>query len=325
MGWPLRCWLAGMALAAAHGLAAGQPAQGPEAPDAIGEAAPVSAPAPQAEAFPPEADPASPIETKTDEVDAGGEAARQDVADNQAAGTDEAAKKAPGTEAQPAPEEVLAQVRQRFESRFPGLEVSDVALTPFDGLYEVRIGAELLYTDREVGYVMQGALIDARTRQDLSAQRLASLSQAPFDSLPLQWAVKQVKGDGSRRMAVFEDPNCGYCKRLHQTLEHVDNVTVYTLLFPILSPDSREKARDVWCAPDQARAWRDWMLQARPPARAECETPIKDILALGRKLMVQGTPAIFFQDGTRADGALPLEALQQRLEASAKAAASAVP
>lgn len=204
-------------------------------------------------------------------------------------------------------------IRKTFIERFPGIEVSDVRPTPFPGLFEVQIGMDLLYTDANVAYVMQGALVDVQTRKDLTAERLAKLAQVPFSSLPLQHAVKQVKGDGARKMAVFEDPNCGYCKRLHETLQKVDNTTVYTFLLPILSPDSEVKARNVWCAKDQAATWKAWMLEGKTPASADCETPVKEVMALGKKLMVQGTPAIIFADGSRVNGALPQDALEKKL------------
>ncbi|MFW7343250.1 DsbC family protein [Pollutimonas sp. H1-120] len=205
-------------------------------------------------------------------------------------------------------------VRKSFEERFPGIDIVAVKHTRFPGLYEVQVGMDLLYTDANVDYLMQGSLIDAKSRTDLTAERLEELSKVSFSSLPLELAVKQVKGDGSRQIAVFEDPNCGYCKRLHQTLKDVDNITVYTFLFPILSPDSTVKARNIWCAKDQAAAWRNWMLDGKVPAEANCETPVKTVLALGRKLMVQGTPAIIFADGSRVNGALPLDALKQKLD-----------
>lgn len=209
---------------------------------------------------------------------------------------------------------VAANVKKVIEVEFPGIEVAGVTPTPFDGLYEVQVGMDLLYTNANADFLLQGALIDIHTRTDLTAQRLAKLSEVPFDSLPLDAAIKQVKGKGERKMVVFEDPNCGYCKRLHQTLEHIDNVTIYTLLFPILSPDSTEKARNIWCASDRVSAWRDWMLQAKVPAPAECDTPIQANLALGRSLMVRGTPAIFFADGSRINGALPLPQLKEKLD-----------
>src|SRR5690606_22058741 len=118
-----------------------------------------------------------------------------------------------------------------------------------------------------------------------------------FSTLPLKDAITQVRGDGTRHIAVFEDPNCGYCKMLHKTLAQIDNVTIHTFLYPILSPDSHTRSRDIWCAPDAAAAWRSWMLEGKDPAPAQCETPIESNLALGRKLMVTGTPAIFFKDG----------------------------
>ena len=214
------------------------------------------------------------------------------------------------------------QVRKGFEQRFPGLGITEVSPTPFAGLFEVRIGTDLLYVDGEVNYVLQGSLIDAKSRSDLTAQRIAKLSEVEFEALPLHDAIEQVKGDGSRRIAVFEDPNCGYCKMLHQTLKEIDNVTVYTFLYPILSQDSHTRSRDIWCASDRAGAWRAWMLEGKDPAAAQCDTPIETNLALGRDLLVTGTPAIFFADGSRMNGAMPAAALEKRLaEAAGKEAA----
>ncbi len=207
---------------------------------------------------------------------------------------------------------VARQVAKQVESRFDGMDVTSVRLTPY-GLYEVQIDTDLIYTDRDVSWVMQGPLIDARTRENVSAKRLEQLSAIDFADLPKNLAFKHVKGDGSRQIAIFEDPNCGYCKLLRKTLEDVDNITVYTYLFPILSPDSTEKARNIWCAKDQNKVWDDWMLRGRVPAKAECDAPLQEVLELGKKLMVRGTPAIFFQDGTRSAGALPLEQLLPRL------------
>lgn len=206
-------------------------------------------------------------------------------------------------------------IRKSFAERFPGIEIANIKPTPFPGLFEVQIGMDLLYTDASVSYILQGSLVDAKTRKDLTAQRLEQLSQVSFSALPLELAIKQVKGDGARKMAVFEDPNCGYCKRLHETLRQVDNTTVYTFLFPILSPDSEAKARNIWCAKDQAATWRAWMINGKTPPEADCETPVDTVLALGKKLMVQGTPAIIFADGSRVNGALPLDALQKKLDA----------
>ncbi|HEY9278539.1 MAG TPA: DsbC family protein [Eoetvoesiella sp.] len=208
---------------------------------------------------------------------------------------------------------VLSSIKALFESRFERIKVTAVKPTPFSGLYEVQLGSDILYTDAKVDYILQGSLIDAKTRRDLTEERLAKLAEISFDALPLHLAIKQVKGNGARKLAVFEDPNCGYCKMLHKTLEQIDNTTVYTLLFPILSPDSEVKARNIWCAKDQAATWRNWMIEGKTPPEAKCETPVDELLKLGRKLMVQGTPAIIFADGSRVNGALPLDALNQKL------------
>ncbi|MDY0308487.1 MAG: DsbC family protein [Castellaniella sp.] len=206
-----------------------------------------------------------------------------------------------------------AAVTRTFEQRFPGIHVDAVRVTPMNGIFEVQVGMDLLYTDAQVDYVLQGSMIDAHARRDLTAERLESLQQVAFDSLPLDQAIKQVKGTGARKIAVFEDPNCGYCKQLHRTLEDVDDITVYTFLFPILTPDSTTRSRDIWCAADRAKAWKAWMLDGQDPAKAECDTPIQANLALGRQLNVRGTPALFFADGSRINGALPLKALEKKL------------
>ncbi|MFT0545008.1 DsbC family protein [Allopusillimonas ginsengisoli] len=217
-------------------------------------------------------------------------------------------------QAQPVAAATPDAVQKAFKKRFPEIDIGEVTPTPFPGLYEIQVGSDLLYVNADVDYILQGSLIDARRRTDLTAQRMDVLSRVDFSDLPLEIAIKQVKGDGSRVMAIFEDPNCGYCKQLHKTLKDVDNVTVYSFLFPILSPDSTTKARNIWCAEDKTEAWRDWMLSGKKPAEAECDTPIEQSLALGRKLKVQGTPAIFFADGSRINGALPLDALKQKLD-----------
>ncbi|MCD0505660.1 DsbC family protein [Bordetella petrii] len=207
---------------------------------------------------------------------------------------------------------VAQEVRQRFSQRFKELDVTAVHRTPY-GIFEVQLGGELVYTDEGVTWVMQGPLIDAATRTDITRERQEKLGQVAFSELPLDLAVKQVRGDGSRKVAIFEDPNCGYCKQLHKTLKDETNLTIYTFLYPILAPDSHTKSRDVWCAKDRAQAWEDWMQRGKKPPTAECDTPIKQVLELGQKLMVRGTPAIFFQDGTRLNGAAPIEMIQARL------------
>jgi len=218
-----------------------------------------------------------------------------------------------GNTAQDTSEQDLIRVRQAFLARFPGVPLNGVAITPFAGVYELHVDQDLLYTDAQVNYLMQGSLIDAQSRTDLTARRLQVLNRVEFASLPLELAIKQVHGSGKHRIVVFEDPNCRYCKLLHQTLAQMDDVTIYTFLFPILSEDSAVKARDIWCAPNRVQVWQDWMRNGQVPATAQCTTPIPTLLALGRDLRIQGTPALFFTDGSRISGALPLELLQDKL------------
>lgn len=209
--------------------------------------------------------------------------------------------------------EVVSTIKQRFESEFKGLNVDEITATPYADIIEVRIGKDILYTNAKMDFIFQGALVDVATRTDLTAERLEKLNRIDIATLPLDKAIKVVKGDGSRQLVVFEDPNCVYCKRLQQSLDAVDNVTVYSFLMPLLGPDSEAKSEHIWCADDPAEAWLGWMKNNKLPAAKSCNTPVKEVMALGMQLGVRGTPMILFADGTRANGWLPPEQLSQRV------------
>lgn len=216
-----------------------------------------------------------------------------------------------GMAAEPTPAQLSAALRKAFDQT---LEVKSVSKTPVAGLYEVNLGTQIIYSDATGRYLLNGELLDVQAGSNLTEQRLSELNRVKWSDLPLKQAVKWVKGNGSRHVAVFSDPNCGYCKRLEQTFQEVDNITVHTFLFPMLSPDSTLKSRQVWCASDRAKAWRDWMVhRVSPSGPSNCSTPIDRNLALGRKLGVSGTPAIFFTDGTRIPGAVDAATLEQKL------------
>jgi thiol:disulfide interchange protein DsbC len=204
-------------------------------------------------------------------------------------------------------------VQKLFAQRFDNPEITAVRLTPY-GLYEIQLGPDIVFTDEKVTFVFDGVLIDAKTRQDYTRERMDAIAQVPFNQLPFELAMKQVKGDGSRQLAIFEDPNCGYCKVLRKSLGEIDNLTVYTFPFPILSPDSTQKVKNVWCSKDRAATWDAWMLKGKVPPTLDCEVPIEQMLALGKRLMVRGTPALFFADGGRVGGAIPKEEIEKRLK-----------
>ncbi|WP_373990403.1 DsbC family protein [Duganella sp. BuS-21] len=195
------------------------------------------------------------------------------------------------------------------------VKVDSIKETPYSGLYEVRIGSDILYTDKTATYLINGHIFNLSTGADLTRERIEEISKIKFSDLPLDKSIKTVKGDGSRVIAVFEDPNCGYCKRLRQTtLKEIDNVTIYTFMYNILSDDSFAKSKNIWCSADRGKAWDDWMIggKAAPAAAASCESPNDEVLALGRKLGVQGTPAIFFADGSRVPGAIDTKTLEEK-------------
>jgi len=205
-------------------------------------------------------------------------------------------------------------IRGKVEQRF-NAKADTVTRMPF-GLWEVVIGTEVIYVDQDVNYAFVGRVLDAKTRDDLTARKRDELLRIDFKTLPLEHALKIVRGDGSRKLVTFEDPNCGYCKKLYRDIAGLKNVTIFTFLYPILSQDSFEKSRGIWCAKDRAKAWDDLMVNGKaPPAPAvECKHPLQQTLELGRKLEVTGTPTLFFADGRRMPGAVPLD----RIEAAFK-------
>jgi len=213
---------------------------------------------------------------------------------------------------QPTEEQISARVAARL-----GTKPDTVTKTPF-GLYEITLGTELLYVDANVNYVFAGRIVDARTREDLTQKRRDELLKVDFKSLPLDQAVKVVRGSGARVMVTFEDPNCPYCKRLYKDMRKVTDVTIYTFLYPILSQDSFEKSKNIWCASVRAAAWDEYMGdgKAPPAAPADCKHPLQQVLALGQKLDVTGTPTIVFPDGSRLPGAVPQEKIEERLNAT---------
>jgi thiol:disulfide interchange protein DsbC len=209
-----------------------------------------------------------------------------------------------------------AAVKKRIEARIGDkAKVDTVTRTPYSGLYEVRTGNDIIYTDEQAKYLFVGRVLDTKTFQDFTKDRIDEINKIKFSDLPLDSALKTVKGNGKRVIAVFEDPNCGYCKRFRQTLQDVDNVTVYTFMYNILSEDSAVKSKNIWCTADRAKAWDDWMLNGKTAAAApaNCNTPNEKVLAFGQKLKITGTPTIFFADGTRIPGAIDAKALEAKL------------
>ncbi len=206
-----------------------------------------------------------------------------------------------------------AAVKKAVEAKL-NFKVDGVRRTPYLGLYEVTSGSDVIYTDEKVTYFFAGNVIDVATKKNLTQERVRQLSAIKFSDLPLENAVKMVRGNGKRVIATFEDPNCTYCKRLAKDLATMDNVTIYTFLYPILSQDSYDKAKAVWCAADRGKAWQDLMVQGTAPAgKGDCDTPLEKNLALGQKLKVTGTPTIFLTNGERVPGAVPLAELEQML------------
>ena len=212
-----------------------------------------------------------------------------------------------------------AVIRKNIAERLPDFpKIDEISKTPIPGIYELRIGTDILYSDEQGNHLIEGSVIDTRTRANLTQARESKLTAIDFASLPLKDAMVWKQGNGARKIAVFADPNCGYCKKFERELQQVKDVTVYTFLIPILGGDSPEKATNIWCAKDNMKAWRDWMLDGKAPPRSmgACDAPIERNLALSRKHKINATPAIIFEDGTRIPGAVGAEQLEKQLVAS---------
>lgn len=218
-----------------------------------------------------------------------------------------------------------ADIRQSIESRFPGTKVGEISKSVLPGVFEVVMesqqGPMVAYSDEKGRYVMVGDLLDIKTERNITRERMDKLTEVKFDSLPLNQAIKTVKGDGKRRLAVFSDLDCPYCKKLEAELAKVDNVTIYTFLYPLpMHGDAPRKSKLIWCSKDRAAAWADYMQKGKLPAgKGDCDNPIDENLALGAKLHIDGTPALVFANGKRVPGYMEAGRLDAMLTASEKA------
>jgi thiol:disulfide interchange protein DsbC len=210
----------------------------------------------------------------------------------------------------------VTALKQKLSQRVPELSnVDAIKASPLPGIYEVQVGTNLLYTDAKGDFLIDGHILDTRTQRNLTQERLDDINRIDFAALPFKDAVVWKNGTGARKLVVFADPNCGYCKRLEKDLQKVKDVTVYTFIIPILGDDSKVKADNILCVKDRTQSYRDWMLSGVAPAKSfgACANPVQRNLALAQKFKITGTPAMFFEDGSRLASAAPAETVEQRL------------
>ena len=209
-----------------------------------------------------------------------------------------------------------AAIRKNLAERMPAFaKLDEVSKSPMNGLYEVRVNDnEIFYTDADGSFLIQGILFDTKAKRNLTEERIAKLGAFDFAALPIKDAFTIVRGNGKRKIAVFEDPNCGYCKRFEQDLQKVNNVTVYMFLYPILSADSTEKSKVLWCSKDKAKAWEDHMVRNQEvTGKANCDTSAVDRnVAFGRKYNIKSTPTVVFANGSRVLGAIPAAQIEKQ-------------
>jgi len=218
-----------------------------------------------------------------------------------------------------------AAVKAELKKRIPEAPIDSLHRVPYGGLYEAVIGGEIYYTNEKAEFLVAGSIIDLKTKENITETRMRQVNAIGWNTLPLDSAIKITRGNGSRKVAIFEDPNCGYCKRLERDLMTMSDITVYVLLYPILSPDSVEKSKQIWCSADRGKVWLDHMVRdAAISGDAKCSTPVDKILALGQAKRVQGTPTIIFENGDRVPGAMPLADIEKKF-AQMKVASSGAP
>ena len=216
----------------------------------------------------------------------------------------------------------VERIKAELKKKVPEAPVDTVRKTPYGGLYEVVVGSELFYTDQNATFLVLGSIVDLKTKENITELRQRQLNRVDFATLPFNDAIKIVRGNGSRKVAMFADPNCGYCKRFERDLLGVNDITVYVFPYPILAPDSMDKSKAVWCSPDRGKAWIDLMVRDQPPkSEGKCDTPIDKLLAYGQSKKIQGTPTLFFEDGERVPGVMPIPDFEKRLLAAKTPAA----
>lgn len=212
-------------------------------------------------------------------------------------------------------------IRKALSERFPGAKISSVVKTPYSGLFEVYLDGQLIYMDAKGQYVFAGDVIELKSRSNLTQARLARLQAVDWKVFPLNNAIKTVKGKGERRIVLFSDVDCPFCRKFEAELAKVDNITVYTFLYPIegLHPEAVRISKQVWCAPDRNKAWDDYITKNVVPKNdGQCANPVDETVALGNRLGVSGTPTIFFVNGVRVPGMVPAAQLERLLVANAK-------
>ena len=224
------------------------------------------------------------------------------------------------TKAVPVEGDVAKSLTQKLEKAYEKqqLKVISVQGTPIKGIYEVLVsGNQIVYVDSDANYMLVGDLLNINSRENITEARMADLNRIDFAALPLDKAIKEVRGNGKRQVAVFSDPDCPYCKRLEVEFAQMTDITIYNFMMPIpsLHPRAQNKAEQIWCQPDRTAAWTAWMREGKnPPPVAACANPVAETMALGQQHGFNGTPTMVMPNGKVISGYLRQPELTQALD-----------
>ena len=211
-----------------------------------------------------------------------------------------------------------ASLKKSLVPYFPNEKIEILKRIPFLQLYEITVGDQLFYVDEKAKYFFSGHLFDLKNEKNLTEERLQEIRSArkiDINSLPFEYSIQEIKGNGKRKLVIFSDPNCGYCKRLEKELVHINNVTIYTFLYPILK-GSKEISKAIWCSDDKLESWNNFMLNGTTPTEKNCETPINTLLKIGKKHGFNSTPTIVFANGKIVPGMISAEMIEKKLDES---------
>ncbi len=202
-------------------------------------------------------------------------------------------------------------VKSSLAKQHPNLKIENIQTTDMKGIYSGSMDGQVVYVGEDAQHILMGSMFRLSDQKNLTKDLVLKQNSIDWKKLPLQDAVKMVRGNGKRQIAVFSDPNCPYCKQLETELSKLNDVTIYTFIYPIKT-QSITVSKQVFCEKDPALAWSNLIAKGiQPSSKKTCANPIERNLSLGKSLALNGTPAIIFSNGFKVMGAYPAQEIEK--------------